>query len=97
MAVAAYRELVTTLLPVTTFAGAFTLNAYFTIKCPLSLTATCLHASSILFLICPLGLILIQLLLGDYTTNETDDRNIKVSSIKGCQRQNLAKAIKSQI
>ncbi|KAJ6094454.1 hypothetical protein N7467_001967 [Penicillium canescens] len=68
-----YRELAEQLLPVTSFAGAFTLNAYFNITCPESLSGVCLHTSAILFLICPLGLILIRLLLDYYPTQKSDD------------------------
>lgn len=57
------------LLVITTFAGAFTLNAYFNITCPDSLAATLLHASSMLFLSAPFGLLIIHLLLFSFPDN----------------------------
>lgn len=58
------------LLVITTFAGAFTLNAYFNISCPDSLAATFLHASSMLFLSAPFGLFIIYLLLFSFPEDE---------------------------
>jgi hypothetical protein len=57
-------------LPISTFAGTFTLNAFFNIRCPFSLTATCLYSSSILFLSAPLGLLLIDLVVSALPEDE---------------------------
>jgi hypothetical protein len=65
-----FLGLATTLSAISTFAGAFTLSAYFNIKCPFSLTAVYLHSSSLLFLSVPLGLLLVHLLLSALPKDE---------------------------